>query len=440
MSTQHTVTNKAKSPTPLNRAPPPPPTNRPPPQPKLISINQNATPLTNINSHPLRKSKSANNEDINNNNNNNNNNNIISSPVVIHPLQHTQSLNDSKNDKHKQVKKPESIPKCHRFGILLLGYNDNKQNDNDASPTLQASNSNNLEQINIENKIINKPILSNEERNLFSKIIVTILSNSKSKRIPSDILNKNARKTTIDKVPIDTNIALYSSESDHGGNDIMDDIIRESENSPDDVNNNNDNNNNNNNNNEQQQARLVNRSSVHSSSSPEPDFIDRALSPLKDRDDISNNNNNKNVNVNINELLQNNDNESDKKALAKIVSTQKEKIILMNSILKYIESQTEMDTIHRACFNLWKDWYRCYGSINNQFQQAFMAVCEKLLGNVDSRALTREPPINNNNRMEQITYDLSKQISKLKHAFAIEQLQSTPNKNGTNEAQNVSQV
>ena len=91
---------------------------------------------------------------------------------------------------------------------------------------------------------------------------------------------------------------------------------------------------------------------------------------------------NKNVNVNVNDLLQNKDNESSKKALAKIMATKKEKLILMNSILKYMESETEMDPIHRACFNLWKDWYRCYGTINNQFQQAFMAVCEKLLGNV----------------------------------------------------------
>ena len=43
-------------------------------------------------------------------------------------------------------------------------------------------------------------------------------------------------------------------------------------------------------------------------------------------------------------------------------------------------------------------------------------------------------------QIEQITYDLSQQTLTLKHAFAIEQLNSSPNKNGTNDAQNVSQV
>ena len=264
-------------------------------------------------------------------------------------------------------------------------------------------------------------ILSVSQRHILSNIFVTILSNSKPKKIPR---STKGMSTT-----------GFSSESDHGGNDRegpMDRIKEEQRNindsdhldddahptegvmdgdhhhltRPD----------------------LIGRDSNGSSPSPEPDFVDKALSPLKDR-----------------HYGTSGDHREDRQTLAKIVSTQREKLVLMNSILKYIESRSEMDTIHRACFNLWKDWYRCYGSITNQFQQAFMAVCETLLGNVDSRALARDPPecgVNDtgSKSVEQITFDLSTQISHLKHAFAIEQLHTSSAGSDGGDAQNVAQV
>ena len=156
-------------------------------------------------------------------------------------------------------------------------------------------------------------------------------------------------------------------------------------------------------------------------------FIDKALSPLKDKEGMNGTEHTTESNENGSGLVKK------YKTNRRNKSAQKESLILMTSILKYIDSQTEMDTIHRACFNLWKDWYRCYGSIQNQFQTAFMAVCEQLLGNVDSRALKRDAPItligiSSVKTIEQITYDLSKQISTLKHAFAIEQLQQSSKK------------
>jgi len=175
---------------------------------------------------------------------------------------------------------------------------------------------------------------------------------------------------------------------------------------------------------------LTSRDSNGSSASPEPDFVDKALGPLKDSRPFTHSLDH---------------HREDRQTLAKIVSTQREKLVLMNSILKYIESKPEMDTIHRACFNLWKDWYRCYGSITNQFQAAFMAVCETLLGNVDSRALARDPPSQKVNdsgckSVEQITFDLSTQISHLKHAFAIEQLHTSSAGKTGDDAQNVAQI